>query len=324
MGHTYSLLFPPKAKFTEKELSDQTGKVFIVTGGTSGVGKALVQILYSRNAKVYLTGRSEQKAEDAIKSIKSNVPDATGELVYLHLDLDDLTTIKKSAEVFLSKEKKLDVLWNNAGVMVPPDGSKTKQGYEMQLGTNNVAPFLFTKLLTPLLVETAKTASPGSVRVVWVASSVAEAASPKHGVDMNNLDYKQNKNEWTKYGVSKAGNVLHSKEYAKLHKDDGIVSVSLNPGNLKTDLQRHMSGLMSYALDFILFPPIQGAYTELFAGLSPDVTIEQTGAWIQPWGRLGVPLRKDIVAASRTEAEGGTGVAAKFWEWSEEQVKPYQ
>jgi len=323
MGHTYSLLSPPKAKFTEKELSDQTGKVFIVTGGTSGVGKALVQILYSHNAKVYLTGRSEQKATDAIKSIKSSVPDATGELVYLHLDLDDLTTIKKSAEEFLSKEKKLDVLWNNAGVMVPPDGSKTKQGYEMQLGTNNVAPFLFTKLLTPLLVETAKTASPGSVRVVWVASSAAEATSPKGGVDMNNLDYKQNKQGWTKYGVSKAGNVLHGKEYAKLHKDDGIVSVSLNPGNLKTDLQRHMSGLMSYVLDFILFPPIQGAYTELFAGLSPDVKMEQTGAWIQPWGRLGVPLRKDLVAASKTEAEGGTGIAAKFWEWSEEQVKPY-
>ena len=66
--------------------------------------------------------------------MKTNFPDSKGELVFLHLDLDDLSTIKKSAEEFLSKEQKLDVLWNNAGVMVPPQGSKTKQGYEMQLG----------------------------------------------------------------------------------------------------------------------------------------------------------------------------------------------
>jgi retinol dehydrogenase 12 len=88
--------------------------------------------------------------------------------VFLRLDLDDLTTIKKSAEEFLAKETRLDVLWNNAGVMIPPQGSKTKQGYELQLGTNNVAPFLFTKFLTPLLVETAKSATKGSVRVLWV------------------------------------------------------------------------------------------------------------------------------------------------------------
>jgi retinol dehydrogenase-12 len=73
--------------------------------------------------------------------------------------------------------------------MVPPQGSKTKQGYELQLGTNDVAPFLFTKLLTPTLVKTAKESSPGSVRVVWVSSSVAEGASPKGGLDLGNLDY---------------------------------------------------------------------------------------------------------------------------------------
>jgi NAD(P)-dependent dehydrogenase (short-subunit alcohol dehydrogenase family) len=146
-------------------------------------------------------------------------------LVFLHLDLDDLTTIKKSAEEFLSKEKKLDVLWNNAGVMIPPQGSKTKQGYELQLGTNNLAPFLFTKLLTPILASTAKTSPPGAVRVVWVSSSAAEGISPANGVDMNNLDYKNDKGTWHKYGVSKAGNVFHSKEFAKRHEGDGIISV---------------------------------------------------------------------------------------------------
>jgi retinol dehydrogenase-12 len=140
-----------------------------------------------------------------------------------------LTTIKKSASEFLSKESKLDVLWNNAGVMVPPQGSKTKQGYELQLGTNNVAPFLFTKLLTPILTKTAKEAPPGSVRVVWVSSSAAEAFSPKGGVDMENLDYKKDKAAWHKYGVSKAGNVLHAKEYARRFGGEGILSLVCVP-----------------------------------------------------------------------------------------------
>ncbi|KAK9491881.1 putative oxidoreductase [Lipomyces doorenjongii] len=320
---TWSQVFPPKAKLTEENLPDQTGNVFIVTGSSSGVGKELAQILYSRNATVYMATRSADKAGKAIESIKSAVPSSNGKLVFLHLDLDDLTTIKKSADEFLSKEQKLDVLWNNAGVMVPPQGSKTKQGYELQLGTNNVAPFLFTKLLTPILIKTAQTAPRGTVRVVWVSSSAAESFSPKcGGVDMDNLDYKEDKSAWHKYGVSKAGNILHSSEYAKRYGNHGIISVSLNPGNLKTDLQRSMPPLQKQIISLILYTPIHGAYTELFAGLSADVTAEKNGAWIIPWGRFG-HLRRDIIAATEEVAEGGMGIAGKFWDWSEEQVKPY-
>jgi len=97
---------------------------------------------------------------------------------------------------------------------------------------------------------------------------------------------------------------------------------SLNPGNLKTPLQRHVPGWQMALMNSILHTPIHGAYTELFAGLSPDVTQDHNGAWIIPWGRI-APLRKDIEAAGKSEKEGGTGVAAKFWEWSEEQVKSY-
>jgi retinol dehydrogenase 12 len=189
------------------------------------VGKELAQILYSHNAKVYVAARSEEKAKRAIELIEAAFPKSTGQLIFLHLDLDDLTTIKKSAEEFLSKEKKLDVLWNNAGVMIPPQGSKTKQGYELQLGTNNLAPFLFTKLLTPILASTAKMSPPGTVRVVWVSSGAAQSFSPTNGVDMDNLDYKNDKAAWHKYGVSKAGNYLHSVEYARRYQGDGLISV---------------------------------------------------------------------------------------------------
>jgi NAD(P)-dependent dehydrogenase (short-subunit alcohol dehydrogenase family) len=189
------------------------------------VGKALAQILYSHDAKVYVAARSEEKTTKAINEIKSNCPQSKGELVFLHLDLGDLTTIKKSADEFLSKENRLDVLWNNAGVMAPPAGSKSAQGYELQIGTNNIAPFLFTKLLTPLLIKTAKTAPKGSVRVVWVSSIIAELLSPKNGIEMDNLDYKTDKQVLHKYGVSKAGNWYHATEFAKLYRADGITSV---------------------------------------------------------------------------------------------------
>ncbi len=215
-----------------------------MTGSSGGIGKELAQILYSHNAKVYVAVRSEEKASKAIEEIKSKCPQSKGELVFLRLDLGDLTTVKKSAEEFLAKESKLDVLWNNAGVMVPPAGSKSAQGYELQLGTNNVAPFLFTKLLTPILVETAKSAPKGSVRVVWVSSSAAEFFSPKNGIEMDNLDYKNDKTDWHKYGVSKAGNWYYATEFAKRHEADGITSVvriSCLPGTfqLANDASRH-------------------------------------------------------------------------------------
>lgn len=196
-----------------------------MTGSSSGIGEQLAQILYQKNAKVYIAARSEEKARKAIEGIKAHAPNSTGELRFLHLDLDDLTTIKASAQAFLSENDRLDVLWNNAGVMIPPQGSKTKQGYELQLGTNNIAPFLFTKLLLPLLATTARKAPTDSVRVVWVASSSAELSSPKGGVDLENLDYKVDKGTWVKYGISKAGNVLHAGELARRAGPDGIISV---------------------------------------------------------------------------------------------------
>ena len=109
--------------------------------------------------------------------------------------------------------------------MTPPQGSKTAQGYELQLGTNNVAPFLFTKLLHPILARTAKIAPPGNVRVVWVSSGLAEYMAPKGGIDLGNLDYKKDASPNVKYSISKAGNYLHATEYAKRAKGDGIISV---------------------------------------------------------------------------------------------------
>ncbi|KAI1822973.1 short-chain dehydrogenase [Xylaria intraflava] len=319
---TIRQLWPGTPTYTERDMPDLAGKVYLVTGSNTGIGQQVARILYSKNAAVWIASRSNEKGARAIASIKKAHPTSKGRLECLHLDLGDLATIKKAAEEFLAKENRLDVLFNNAGVMFPPQGSKTTQGYELQLGTNCLGPFLLTQFLTPILAKTAKTAPKSSVRVVWVSSSAAELMSPKHGVALDNLDYKHDMSAGHKYSVSKAGNYYHATEYARRNRDDGIVSVSLNPGNLKSELGRH-SGFAVKLFRFIMtYPAANGAYTELFAGISSDVNMGNSGAWIVPWGRFG-SIRKELVDGSKLEAEGGTGIARKFWEWSEAQTKPY-
>lgn len=237
-------------------------------------------MLYAKNAKVYVAARSKEKALSAISSIKASAPQSKGTLSYLPLDLADLSTTKASAQAFLSKEDKLHVLFNNAGVMLPAEGVKTAQGYEQQLGVNNVGTFMFTKLLTPTLVETAKTEPKGTVRVIWVSSSAADGLSPKGGVPMDNLDYHIPRGSLYRYGVSKAGNYYQATEFAKMYRADGVVSVPLNPGNLNSELWRTQGAFAAWFLKaFVLHPPINGAYTQLFAGLSPSIGIEKSGEW---------------------------------------------
>jgi retinol dehydrogenase 12 len=163
-----------------------------------------------------------------MKEIQQAEPDSKGHLEPIVVDLGDLVTIKPAVETFLSKESRLNVLFNNAGVMIPPDGMKTAQGYDLQLGTNCVGPFLLTQLLTPVLVQTAKTEPAGAVRVVWVSSMAADLYAPKNGIDMSNIRGKDFINPGPalqRYGLSKAGNYLHSVEYSRRYKDQGILSV---------------------------------------------------------------------------------------------------
>lgn len=198
--------------------------MFLVTGASGGLGKLLTDILYQHNGKVYLAARSESKTKEVIEEIKAAHPSSKGELLFLSLQLDDLTTIKQTANEFLSKEDRLDVLWNNAGVMIPPEGSQTKQGYELQYGVNNIAHFLLTHFLRPALETAAKSAPKNSVRVIWVASSAADAA-PNPAIDLTNMDYHREEGAWMKYSRSKAASVVHSAEFARRTKGTGIISL---------------------------------------------------------------------------------------------------
>ncbi|CAI7609154.1 hypothetical protein N7533_000553 [Penicillium manginii] len=312
LGMRCSTVLPNKATLTEQNLPDQSGKVFLVTGASGGLGKLLTDILYRHNGKVYLAARSESKTKEAIEEIRAAHPSSKGELIFLSVQLDDLTTIKKAADEFLAKEDHLDVLWNNAGVMVPPEGSRTKQGYELQYGVNNIAHFLLTHFLRPALETAAKQAPRNSVRVIWVSSSAADAA-PNPAVDLTNMDYQREEGAWMKYSRSKAASVIHSAEFARRNKGTGIISLALNPGNFVTNLQQNMSKMELTMFKLIASEPINGAYTELFAGISDKITEENNGGWVSPFGKL-EKVRKDLVEPALGE---------KFWDWTLEQVKPY-
>jgi retinol dehydrogenase 12 len=239
----------------------------------------VAKILYQKNANVYLAARSKEKTFQAIKDIKIAVPEnKLGRLSYLHLDLADLTTIKTTVRDFDSKEDKLHILFNNAGVAYPGQGTKTKQGHELQMGVNCVGPFLFTKLLAPTLVSTAKSSSPNSVRVVWVSSSAMQGLSAKDFMD--NLDYYVDKPAYFKYFASKLGNYFHATEFADRYKKDGVLSIAINPGNLESDLLRTAGPLLIWILRrTVLYPTVYGAYTEIYAAFSPSITMEESGCF---------------------------------------------
>ncbi|KAK6379180.1 short-chain alcohol dehydrogenase [Exophiala oligosperma] len=317
--------FLPQPTLTEKNLPDQTGKVFIITGANTGIGYHVAAILYSLNAKVYVGARSESKATEAISSIKKLHPSSKGALEYLHLNLSDLTTIKGTAEEFMRRESKLHWLDNNAGVMIPPAGSKGAQGMDLQFQTNILGPFLLTKLLLPVLKRTAESEPTGTVRVSWAGSLAVDLGSPKGGMawksasdGVSTLDDSHGIR--TNYGISKAANYFLGNEFAKRFGErDGVMHNSYNPGNLKSDLQRHTSGLVRRLIDLMLYPAVFGAYTELYAGLSQELTMKgDQGLFIAPWGRR-ASVRKDL----EDEVVKEDGQAAKLFEWCDRVTKEY-
>ncbi|KAK8232590.1 hypothetical protein HDK77DRAFT_40920 [Phyllosticta capitalensis] len=320
--------FIPAPTYTEDHVADQTGRVHIVTGGYTGVGLELVKMLYGRNATVYIAGRSKQKAAVAVAACEDAHPTSDGRLEFLHLDLADLSTISKTVEEFLKRETRLHVLTNNAGVMMPPKGSVTEEGYELQLGTNCVGPFLLSHLLLPTLRQTALSAPPNSVRVTWGAS-IAIDGSPTYGVafDKRGRPVKHSA-QGLNYAQSKAGNLLLAAEFARRYghastdpNNPGgpVVSVAWNPGNLATELTRHASWFEMLCLSWLLYPAKLGGYTELFAACSPEVGLHNNGCLVVPWGRVWQP-RRSLQQAMKLAAEGGYGTAERFYNWCEKEA----
>ncbi|EMG50399.1 hypothetical protein SBY92_000259 [Candida maltosa Xu316] len=310
--------WPGKPKFKEDKYPSLEGKVVIVTGGNTGVGFESVKSLAgSTKAKIYIFSRNKEKTLAAIKQIQLEVAKeynvANREIHFIQLDLSDLTSIKPAVEEFLSKESRVDIIINNAGVMTPPVGSKTKQGYELQWGTNVIGHHLLQRLLDPLFIETSKTNPPGLSRIVWVAST-AQLLAPEGGVYWEDVNYeklKVTKNvEYIIYGQSKAGNVIQARTWSRKHGNPNVISSSICPGYLDTDLQRHVSTIEMKIGGWLLHPRRYGAYTELYAALSPDVKDGQHSI------SFGVPshARKDLTSDA---------VGDRLWDYLQKETDPY-
>ncbi|KAH8199620.1 hypothetical protein TruAng_006213 [Truncatella angustata] len=285
---SWTQFFPPKAQYTDQDIpSSLEGKVYVVTGCNSGMGKELAGVLYAKGAKVYAACRSQEKGSRAVADIKKAEPRSKGELISLELDLADLANVQAGTKAFLDREPKLHTLFNNAGVMVGPNTSplKTAQGHELALGVNCVGSFLLTRLLTPALIAAAKDAPGNSVRVIWLSSFGLEQFAPEgRGIDMDNLDYHQPKPGIERYGISKAATWLLAAEYARRHEPDGIVSVAVNPGNLHTELARDQGIALKLIAAAVVYPAMNGVYTQLYAGFSPDVTNDKHD-WSKNWSK---------------------------------------
>ncbi|KAK7427251.1 hypothetical protein QQZ08_006187 [Neonectria magnoliae] len=327
----FTHFFPPKPTLTEDNVPLQRGKVFIVTGGNSGVGFELCKILYGTGATIYMTSRSKDRAINAIKRITETKPEpkTPGTIKFLQLDLNDLESVKAAAASFSAQESKLDVLWNNAGTggyRVEP-WAKTVQGLESMVGMHCVATLLFTQLLEPKLRAAVDTSSPASgvVRVVWTSSIVSDQEAPPNGIEFELLE-TGTENRVRNYAVSKVGSWILGREMAQRYGKHGIVSVTQNPGNVKTGSYEGTPAVTMFFLNRLLKDPKLGAYTELYAGLSPEITLEDNGAYIIPWGRIRPDRacpRQDIIRVMNPEEAGGLGYGSNFWDWCEKQWQPF-
>ncbi|GKZ75837.1 hypothetical protein AnigIFM56816_003293 [Aspergillus niger] len=339
MGAQFSQFFPPRPTFTVSDVPSQNGKVIIVTGGASGIGRELVRMLYGKGATVYLAGRSESQTQATIHSIQENHATTTpntpaGELYYLPLHLEDLTTIKSTVAAFASRESRLDLLVNNAGVSQPPPGSVSAQGIELQLATNCLGPFLLTQLLLPYLKAAAINGSGESTtapRVVWTSSQVAELSAPPEGIVLAELRNPPRNQPVRNYVTSKLGNWFLSVEFARRYGgNDGaagegrrLVSVAQNPGAANTSLFRNArwTRILSWPL---LHSPQLAAHTVLYAACAEELDRpEHNGAYIIPWGRIHPGVAAALACHFDPEDNGGTGRAREFWEWCVESTRDY-
>jgi len=219
-------------------LDDLKDQVMIVTGSNAGLGKSSVEELAKMGTgKIIMAVRNVDKGEAAKEEILSRNPSISPEsIVVRRLDLADLQSVREFAEKTLSEYDRLDVLMNNAGVMASPQ-LETKDGFELQFGTNHLGHFLLTNLLLDRLEETGK--KKGSETRIINVSSAAHFFGKMHFDDLM-LRGDNAYDPWTAYGQSKLANVLFTRDLSRRLQDQGspVTANVLHPGVVSTDLQR--------------------------------------------------------------------------------------
>lgn len=283
------------------DIPDQSGRIVLVTGANSGIGYETARQLAARHAHVVMACRSLDKAEAAKARIVKDMPDAS--LQVMPLDLSSLASVKAFAEAFQAEHDRLDLLINNAGVMIPPF-SITEEGFELQFGTNHLGHFALTGLLLPLINRTPE------ARIVTLSSEAHRLGK----IDFDNLNAEKGYAKWPFYGQSKLANLLFTYELQRHLEAAGhtTIAVAAHPGWTATNLQRH-TGLVAFFNRFFAMQPEQGALPTLFAATAPSVS---GGTFYGPDGFLemnGYPTQVQSSPRSHDRA-----VATRLWTVSEQ------
>lgn len=293
--------------WTAREVPDQRGRTAVITGASGGLGYETALVLAEKGAEVIFAVRSEAKGKDAIHRLKEQVPGARVRLI--RLDLSDLSSVRSFAEAYRRDYGTLDLLINNAGVMVPPY-RKTTDGFELQFGSNHLGHFALTGLLLPQLLNTPKS------RVVTLSSIAHLGAS----IDFDNLDGSKGYNRIKFYGQSKLANLLFAKELQRRLAASGAetISIGCHPGVANTNLFSRGSGKQAGVLSRLLWTlfssqsAAMGALPTLYAATAPGL---KGGEYIGPDGRGG---RKGYPQLARTDSRAEDEQTAKrLWDVSE-------
>jgi len=294
-------------KWSSEQIGDLKGRRIIVTGGASGIGFSASEVLASRGAALILAVRSVPKGEKAAARLRGLHPAA--DVTIMHLDLADLKSVRKFTTEFKDHFNRLDLLINNAGVMIPPY-SKTKDGFELQFGTNHLGHFALTALLLPLLLAT-----PHS-RIVSISSIAARTGR----INFKNLDGAHRYNPMTFYRQSKLANLLFAVELQHRLESAGAstISVACHPGISVTNLLSRGSGketgrIMKAMMSIVAQPAAKGALPTLYAATHPDL---RGGEYIGPDGRGN--HRGDPIITNEATRLFKPELAARLWKVSEE------
>ena len=290
--------------WTTENIGDQTGRVAIVTGSSSGIGFEAARVLANKGMTVVIAVRNADKGIAAVKKIHAQNKDARVNV--MRLDLADLVSVHEFAENFKKVHSRLDLLINNAGVMIPPY-SKTKDGFELQFGTNHLGHFALTAQLLDLLNTT------DGARIVNVSSMAHRTGN----LDFTDLTWeKRSYRAWRAYGDSKLANIYFTKELARMLKENGsnVIVTAAHPGWTATELQRHTDyfGIASLLNRLFAQEITIGALPTLRAAFDPEAhggEFYGPGGFMRMWGYP--------VLEQPSELSEDTTIADRLWEISE-------
>jgi NAD(P)-dependent dehydrogenase (short-subunit alcohol dehydrogenase family) len=287
-------------KWTAENIPSQKGKIAIVTGSSSGIGFEASRVLANKGAEVIIAVRNKAKGENAVRKIKEQ--NSAAKVKLMILDLADLKSIEQFASRFKDDYSQLDILINNAGVMMPPYG-KTKDGFELQFGTNHLGHFALTGQLIDLLKKTPKS------RLVNVSSGAHNWGN----LDFEDLNWENRKYKPGRaYGDSKIANLYFTYEMSNRLNGSDINVSAAHPGWTATDLQRH-SGLFSFGNKLFAMPIEQGTLPTLRAATDESV---KSGDYYGPdgWREMkGYPVLVESNKLSHNKE-----IAKKLWDVSKE------